>query len=411
MGSSEIAGPVAQRDRIGSLDVIRGIALLGILLMNIQSFSMISAAYFNPTAYGDLNGMNYAVWYITHLIADQKFMTIFAMLFGAGIVLMAGRAEASGRSPALIHYRRMFFLILIGLAHAHLLFYGDILVIYGLSALVVYLFWRRSPVALIVSGLFLLAVGAGIYIGAGMTVENWPDVVRDVIAESWMPSNEKVAEELAAYRGDWLSQSSHRSPYATEFHTMTYAFWGFWRSAGLMLIGMGLYKLGIFQLGDPKKFAVPAVAAAVLVGLPTVAFGVYQHHAHGWQSDYSFWFGVQYNYWASIVISLGWIGLMLWLLTGNWFKPLASRFAAIGQTALSNYILQSVLCASIFYGFSFGLGLFGSVERTGQLLVVFAVWAIQLLISPLWLKRFQYGPLEWLWRSLTYWHMQPMRRK
>ena len=137
-------GPVPESKRIPSLDAMRGFALLGILIMNIQSFSMIYAAYFNPTAYGDLSGVHRWVWILSHLFADQKFMTIFSMLFGAGIVLMAERAEAIGRSAAPLHVRRMLLLIAFGAAHAYLLWYGDILVIYGMSGMVVYLFRRRS---------------------------------------------------------------------------------------------------------------------------------------------------------------------------------------------------------------------------------------------------------------------------
>ncbi len=128
--------PVAEKERIVSIDVLRGFALLGILPMNIQYFSMISAAYDNPTAYGDLHGANYWIWLFCHVLADQKFMTIFSMLFGAGILLMTSRIEATGKPSASLHYRRMGWLILFGLAHAYLLWSGDILVAYGMCGLV-----------------------------------------------------------------------------------------------------------------------------------------------------------------------------------------------------------------------------------------------------------------------------------
>ena len=153
----EESGPVPESKRIPSLDVMRGFALLGILIMNIQSFSMIYAAYFNPTAYGDLSGVHRWIWILSHLLADQKFMAIFSMLFGAGIILMAGRAEASGRSAKALHFRRMLLLIAFGAMHAYLLWHGDVLVIYGMSGLVVYLFRRRSPRTLLILGIVLLA--------------------------------------------------------------------------------------------------------------------------------------------------------------------------------------------------------------------------------------------------------------
>ena len=119
------AAPVAETARIDAIDVLRGFALLGILVMNIQAFAMPQAAYFNPTAYGDLEGANLRVWLAGRMFFDQKFMTLFSMLFGAGIVLMAGRAEARGDAGR-VHYRRMGWLLVIGLLHAHLLWHGDI---------------------------------------------------------------------------------------------------------------------------------------------------------------------------------------------------------------------------------------------------------------------------------------------
>ena len=131
------AGPVGETARIDAIDILRGFALLGILVMNVQAFAMPQAAYFNPTAYGDLEGANLYVWLAGRMLADQKFMTIFSMLFGAGIVLMAGRAEARGGSAGRVHYRRMGWLLVIGLLHAHLLWYGDILFIYAVCGMVV----------------------------------------------------------------------------------------------------------------------------------------------------------------------------------------------------------------------------------------------------------------------------------
>ncbi len=138
-------GPVQGSERIQSLDVMRGVAVLGILVMNIQSFAMIGAAYMNPTAYGDLEGVNGWVWYLGHLFADMKFMTIFSMLFGAGVIVMTSRREAAGQSSAGVHYRRMVWLLVFGLAHAYLLWYGDILYTYALCGFVLYLFRKAPP--------------------------------------------------------------------------------------------------------------------------------------------------------------------------------------------------------------------------------------------------------------------------
>jgi len=123
---------------------------------------------------------------------------------------------------------------------------------------------------------------------------------------------------------------------------------------------------------------------------------------------YSFFLGSRYNYRASIPVSLGWVGLVMLVCKKGVLGSVTSRLAAVGRTAFTNYLAQSVLCTTIFYGF--GLGLYGDVERTGQILIVFAVWAVQLVVSPLWLRRFRFGPFEWAWRSLTYGRLQPMRR-
>jgi uncharacterized protein len=144
------------------------------------------------------------------------------------------------------------------------------------------------------------------------------------------------------------------------------------------------------------------------VGAPLCALGVYLNFAAAWDVRYSFFLGNQLNGWASILVALGWIGAVLLAWQSSAFAALGKRLAAVGRMAFTNYILQTLICTTIFYGH--GLGLFGRVDRVGQMGIVVAVWIVQLAISPIWLARFHYGPLEWLWRSLTYWHRQPLRR-
>ena len=160
--------------RITSIDVLRGIAVLGILLMNIQTFSMIGSAYVNPTSYGEFAGVNAVVWGFTRLFADQKFMTLFSMLFGAGIVLMSERAIADGRRPWAAHYRRMFVLLMVGLMHAYLLWYGDVLTAYAIMGMVVY--WGRSwrPSVLLTVGIVLLLVPVLLFGGVQLFFDYYP---------------------------------------------------------------------------------------------------------------------------------------------------------------------------------------------------------------------------------------------
>ena len=402
-----VAAPVAETARIDSIDVLRGFALLGILVMNIQAFAMPQAAYFNPTAYGDLEGANLWVWLTGRMFFDQKFMTLFSMLFGAGIVLMAGRAEARG-APAGCTIGEMGWLLVIGLLHAHLLWYGDILFTYAVCGMVVYPLRHLSPGRLVALGTTLLAIGSAPSVGAGMSLPYWPEEALSALTnEAWRPTPEVIAAELAVYRGGWLAQMPSRSGDALALQTVLLIFWGLWRAGGLMLIGMALFKGDVFGARRSTRFYAGLIAAAVAVGLPLQAYGLSLDFARGWPV-WSFFIGMQFNYWPSIAVSLGYVGLVMLVCRNAALHRLTRPFAAVGQTALTNYLLQTVLCTLVFYGH--GLGWFGSVDRVGQIGVVAAVWAVQLVASPLWLRRFRFGPAEWAWRSLTYGARQPLRR-
>ena len=401
------AAPVVQDARIDSIDVLRGFALLGILVMNIQLFAMPDAAYFNPTAYGDLEGANFYVWLGGRMLADQRFMTIFSMLFGAGIVLMTARAEERGPTGR-VHYRRMAWLALIGLLHAHLLWAGDILFLYAVCGMVAYPFRKQSPRTLLVIGTATVAVASAIFLAVGLSMPYWPAEGLAEVTKGWQPPQAVVDSTLAAYRGGWLDQLPLRSMTALGFETVAILFWGGWRAGGLMLIGMALFKLDVFSARRSPRFYGALIAVALLVGLPLEAYGVVLDFRHGWAATWSFFQGKQFNYWPSIAVSLGYVGLVMLACRSNALRRATRPFAAVGQTALSNYLLQTVICTTIFYGH--GLGLYGSVDRLGQFGVVAAVWAVQLIVSPLWLRRFRFGPAEWAWRSLTYGARQPLRR-
>lgn len=399
--------PVSSSERIESMDVLRGFAVLGILAMNVGAFSMPAAAYFNPSVYGDLGGLNGWVWRLTHLLADLKFMAIFAMLFGAGIVLMWQRAEERSRPSTGLHYRRMFWLILFGLLHAHLLWYGDILYWYGMTGLLVYLLRKRSPAALIVIAVLFFAVSSSLMIFSGLSMDQWPPEERAGMIEQLNPSDAAKADEIAAYRGSWLEQMEPRREHAIEMETSTYLAWAIWRVGGLMLLGMALFKLGVLSATRSRSFYLVLIGLAVLVGLPLVGYGMQRNIASGWPTPEFFFLGTQYNYWGSVLVALGWIGTVM-LLCQQSVAMITGRLAAVGRMAFTNYIMQTVICTTVFYGHGFGL--FGSMERVGQFAVVVGVWIFQLIVSPIWLRHFRYGPLEWLWRSLVYLEVQPFRQ-
>ena len=401
------AAPVASPDRIASIDVLRGVALLGILLMNIQSFSMPSDAYLNPTAYGDLTGANRWVWIVTHLIADQKFISIFSMLFGAGILLIAERVGPERATR--IHYRRMAVLLLFGLIHAHVLWSGDVLYTYAICGMFVYLARRLTPTRLLVTGLVLHAVSSLFFLGNGFALSDAPaDLVAQVTHDYWRSTPDDLARELAAFRGGWAAQQTFRGPDATALETIIFLIDNAWKTSGLMLVGMALYKLGVLSARRSDAFYRRLMVLGFAVGLPVIAYGTWRDFATNWGVVYSLFIGFQFNYWGSVPTALGWIGLVMLVVRSGRLPGVQRRLGAVGRTAFSNYILQTLLSTGIFYGT--GLGLFGRVDRVGQLLIVFAIWTVQLAVAPVWLRHFEFGPLEWLWRSLTYWTPQPMRR-
>lgn len=405
--ASDMLAPVTGAERIDSLDVLRGFALLGILVMNIQSFSMPAAAYMNPTAYGDLAGANLWVWILSHLFADQKFMTIFSALFGAGIVLMSRRAEARGGKAAGLHYRRTFWLMVLGLAHAYLLWAGDILFLYSVCALWVFWLRRRSPTTLFVVGAIVLLVSPALYLLAGYSVPYWSPEAIEQFAIGWRPSPEHIVMTLANYRGGFAEQMGSRVPDAIAMHTGALVFWGFWRASGLMLLGMGLFKLGFFSAELSRRVYRRCAVLGMIIGLPIVAFGAYRNFAEQWELS-RFFLGALYNYFGSLLVSLAYAAGVMLVCQRAIRDRVTGALAAVGRMALTNYLLQTILATLVFYGH--GLGYFGSVERVGQVAVVVLIWALQVPFSVWWLRRFRFGPFEWLWRTLAYMRVQPLRR-
>lgn len=400
--------PVNSAERIQSLDLLRGFAILGILIMNIQSYSMPGAAYMNPFAYGNLDGLNEWVWIFSHVFADQKFISIFSVLFGAGVVLVTQNAERKTGSSAGFHYRRTFWLLVIGLIHAHLIWYGDILVPYALCGLFVFLFRKVRPARLVVMGVVLISVHSFIYLMFGWSLPNWPEESIQEVRYSWLPDAALIQAEVDAVLGTLQEQITHNSEQAFFLETFVFLTLFLWRCGGLMLVGMGLYKWGILSAKKSKMFYIKGWIIGWLIGVPTVVYGMVSNYNAEFSMDYSMFLGSQFNYWGSLFVAFGYICAIMLLAkspSGSWLK---ARLAAIGQMALSNYIAQSIIAVLIFNGV--GLGLFGAVDRTGQLLIALCIWTIQLLWSKPWLKRHRFGPLEWVWRSLTYMKKQPLKR-
>ena len=389
--------PLQRTDRIDSLDVLRGFAILGILVMNIQAFSMISQAYLNPTLGGTMTGVDFWLWAVSHVAFDSKFLALFAALFGAGIVVMAERADAAGVSPWRQHRRRMGLLALIGLIHAYGIWYGDILFIYAVIGLIAFAFRKASIRRLLTVAALFYAVP--IMVGLAMTglFYTMPGSEYDaMVAAYWQPSAEAIAAQQEAYRSGWLGQMVQRIPDAATLHLLALPLEEGWRVLALMLAGMAALKSGLLTgAWSVRSYARTGLLSAG-IGLPIVMAGVVFNQTTGWEMKASLYLGALFNHIGAPLVTLAWVcGALIVLKRGLW-APLLGRLRAVGQTALSCYLLTSVLCVTVFYGH--GLGLFGQADRVDQFLVVFAVWAVLLTVAPAWLHRFHMGPVEWLWR-------------
>lgn len=400
-----MSGPTSANERLVVLDQLRGFAVLGILIVNVQAFAMPSIAVVNPTSYGDLHGFNLMAWLATHVLAEQKFLSLFCMLFGAGIVLQADRAIAAGRDARQIHHNRMFGLIFIGLCHAYLLWFGDILFFYGLTGLLLFPLRRHGPTALLLMAFVALSIPTLLSLGLGWSLPYWPASELEALRLEWRPGVEELAREIAAYKGDWLMQMRARVPEAAYFQSVVFGLWGFWRIAGLMLIGMAFMKMGVLTGLMGPQFYVRAILLGALIGYPMIAYGVWENFGAQWSVEYSMFYGGIFNYWGSLAVAMAYLSAVL--LFSERLSAMVPAVLAVGRTALSNYLLQTVICVFLFYGH--GLGWFGDLSRGGQLWAVVAIWVFQLGASSWWLQQFRYGPVEWLWRSWTYRQLQPFR--
>lgn len=399
MNKSKLA-PLPQSDRILSMDLLRGIAVLGILIMNIQHFSMPQAAYINPTAYGDLTGLNKWIWIISHVLASEKFMSIFSMLFGAGMLLFTERAELKGNNSALLHYRRMGWLLLFGLLHAYLLWSGDILVSYSLCGMLVFLFRNKRPFPLIgiAVAFFLVPIMLELYFA--WTIPYWPEETMQFTMDSWKPGQETLQHYLDVYRSGWWDQMELRVPGSIFMQTGYFFMESFWQVMALMLLGMALYKWGFFSGGRSSSFYLRISLIGLLSGYMLSGLGVWLNFRNQWTMEFSMFPGSEFNYVGSVGVAMGYSALVMLFSKAPGGTGIKAMLSAVGRMAFSSYILMTLLCTFIFNGH--GLGLYGSIERKYQILMVPAIWILILIFSSLWLRRFRYGPLERIWRALTY---------
>jgi uncharacterized protein len=422
--------PVALAERIRSLDVLRGIAVLGILLINVWAYALVFPASVSPAYAGCNSPLDRAVVFVTWLVAYTKFLPIFSMLFGAGIVLFSERIEARGLKPRNLFYRRQLWLLLFGLVHAYLLWAGDILVPYAACGMVLFLFRRKTARTLIVLGVVstlvpvgLMQAGAGYMaqaqidgeaaeaaLQAGEILNDEQQQALDAWREqrgTWMPTAEELEELEAVMRSGYGEILTHTVPEVVMMHVALYPAFAGWMIGGMMLIGMALFKTGVLSGGKSTGFYVRMLSIGYGVGLPLVVVGFLITNSHADDILVQMRTSFPMNNVSGPAVALGHIALIMLAVKNGWLGRLEPRFAAAGRMAFTNYISQTLICITIFYGFGFGL--FGSMNRLELLVLAVAIWILQLWWSPFWLRRFRFGPLEWLWRSLTYGRLQPLR--
>ncbi|WP_169977304.1 DUF418 domain-containing protein [Tautonia rosea] len=420
------AEPVGKAERLAAVDVLRGVALLGILAMNIVSFAWPFSAYDNPDLSGGPGLLNRSAWMVNQLLFSGKMMTLFSMLFGAGLVLMADRAERRGTAFAWVYYRRVLWLLVIGLIHAYFIWSGDILVAYALCGLVLFLFRSMSPgrlfalgtVLFIGSSLLFSILGLGIGAMRAMAETTSASVGtsepgRAELAEAWEemgaffePTEEQFAEQLTAYRGSYWEVFPHRAQESIGFQAFFLPLF-IWGIAGRMLVGMAFMKWGAFSAERSTRFYGVMALIAYGIGLPLTIVGGLDLWATDFDVVRGMIFGSSLTQLATLPVALGHAAVVMLVVKSGVLPRLTARLAAVGRMALTNYLTQSIVGTLLFYGYGFGL--FGTLDRPTLWLIVLAIWAIQLWYSPLWLARFRFGPAEWLWRSLTYLKFQPMR--
>ena len=431
------ATPVADAQRIRLLDALRGVALLGILLMNIPDFAL--PGNFAESFKSDPASVNFWLSAVITVLFEGKMRALFGMIFGAGVLLFVAKKEQTGRSVTLLFYRRMLWLVLFGLIHAHLILWiGDIVYLYGICGMVVYLFRNVKPAWLVLAVPVVAVVDFTAntlqyretraarlaYVEAreaesqGRTLteeqtealEDWREIER-----TQFPNPEEAEENTRQMKSGYATVAGYLRPLALESETQDLTI-SIWDSLALMLLGLALYRWGFLTGNWAGRDYVKVLLIGYGIGLPLVAYSFYHDYLYNPNREATLsqmevvpieWVGLIYPF-QRIFLVLAHVSAVILCYKSGYARPLFRCLEAVGQMALSNYILQSVLCTLVFFGY--GLNFYAVLDFYQIYFVVVAIWIVQLILSPLWLGYFLYGPLEWVWRSLTYGRLQPFRR-
>jgi uncharacterized protein len=426
--------PVKEKERISSIDTLRGFALFGIILLNIIGFGMHDASFYNPNIAGGNTGINHWIWIIQSLFLEGTMRATFSMLFGVGMILIITKLErqGSGIHIADIYYRRCLWLIFFGVIHGYLLLWQyDILYGYGICGLFIFPLRNLRSRTLLICGLIMLLSLVPKEIYSTHTIENIKS--KAIEAETLKSEGQELSEEqlnsIKAWKekreeyhptekaiqedtndrqkGYFANVASLASKNASFQSSALYEF-GFFDAIGMFLIGMALFKWGVFSAKLNSITYLWMVLLGYGIGVTTNIFETlyYVQHEYDFIALHKTWLTYDLGRFS---VTAGHIGLIMLMCKNNWLRWLINRLAAVGRMALTNYIMQTVICIFVFDGF--GLGFYGELQRYQLYYVVFAICLIQMIYSPIWLRYFQMGPLEWLWRSLVYLKKPPMRIK
>jgi len=398
-----------------SLDAMRGFAVMGILAMNIIGFAMPEWAYISPAAYGTDTLADKIAWAFSFVLIDGKMRGLFSLLFGASMMLIIDRAVAKGESAAQVHYRRMAWLALFGLAHYFFIWFGDILFLYAIIGMIAFRFRNWPPAGLIKVALIIFVLGLalwGLQFG-GLQLFQYFATRADATAgmarqfRELMDSADlafNVAPDLALHRGSYAAITMSKlddwaAPLLLVVQSAS-------ETLPLMMIGMAMQKSGFltgaWAAADYRRWAMRMVPVGLLLTLALAVWMVaVDFDRITALAVFYFWGGI-----PRMLLTIGYAALLLLLIGHYRNQPMLARVAAAGRAAFSNYLGTSIVMTAIFYGYGFGL--FGHVGRAGLWVFVLGAWAVMLLWSKPWLMTFHYGPLEWLWRSLARGKMQAM---
>jgi uncharacterized protein len=402
------AAPVSKPNRIETLDVLRGFALLGILTMNIRAMAAPLSSYMYPAGLFEYTGASRLAYLFTSTVSDLKMMGLFSMLFGASVLLYATKTTATGDPPRALWFRRMAWLLVFGMVHAYLIWGGDILVPYALCGMLILWWVRRLPAgALLAASMLVLAIGAALTVAHGLEWESLSEAERAPEAAIMKPTPEQAQADLQWMLAPYTQAVIHDAPVIFMFQTLMFVAFFLWRCSGMMLLGMALYKWGFLDGSRSTSTYARTAAVCLPVGLSLCAYGALEIDRTGFALPERIILDL-WNYAGAVLVSVGYAAIIILAIKHDILRGVRHALGAVGQMALTNYLATSIVTSALFKGW--GLGLAGRFDYAEQLIVVAAIWTVQLLASPMWLARYQFGPAEWLWRSLTYGSRQPLLR-